>query len=199
MSGNRRIHHRRSIRLPGYDYAQAGAYFVTMCTHDRACLFGRVVDGEMRLNALGEIVREEWLRSAQIRREIRLDPDEFVVMPNHIHGIVWILDDVGAHRRAPLHRASLHGAPLRNGLWRPPRSLASFVAGFKSATTRRINAWRGTPGAAVWQRNYWEHVIRDDASLRRICAYIQTNPLRWHLDRENPQREGIEDERAFVL
>jgi hypothetical protein len=84
-------HHRRSIRLPGYDYTQAGAYFVTFVAHDRECLFGDVVDGVMRLNAFGEIVREEWFRTAVVRPYVMLDPDEFVVMPNHVHGIIWIV------------------------------------------------------------------------------------------------------------
>jgi REP element-mobilizing transposase RayT len=119
-------HHRRSIRLRGYDYRQPGAYFVTIVTQDRACLFGEVVGEEMHLNELGKIVWEEWFRSAEIRQEIELLPDEFVVMPNHVHGIVWIVESpVGAHGRAPLHHAPLQ---------RLPRSLASFIAGFKSAT-----------------------------------------------------------------
>jgi putative transposase len=83
-------HHRRSIRLPGYDYTQPGAYFVTIVTHDRECLFGEVVDGVMWLNAFGEIVRDEWFRTAVVRPYVMLDPDEFVVMPNHVHGIIWI-------------------------------------------------------------------------------------------------------------
>lgn len=167
---------RRSIRLKGYDYAQAGAYFVTICAHDRECLFGKVVDGTMRLNELGEIVRNAWLQSAEIRHEIVLHADEMVVMPNHIHGIVWIVDDpVGATGSVPLPS---------NGP--TPRSLASFVAGFKSAATKRINERRGTPGAPVWQRNYYEHIIRSDALLARIREYIVNNPLQWALDRENP-------------
>jgi len=101
-------HHRRSIRLKGYDYTRPGAYFITICTHNREPLFGRVVDGEMVLNALGEIVWEEWFRSARIRDEIELFPDEFVVMPNHVHGIVWIVETrdhtppVGATGWSPL-------------------------------------------------------------------------------------------------
>src|SRR4051812_12722307 len=87
------IHHRRSIRLKGYDYAQVGAYFVTIVAWRRDGIFGTVVNGEMICSALGEIVRQEWFRSAEIRKEIRLFEDEFVVMPNHIHGIVWIVDD----------------------------------------------------------------------------------------------------------
>ncbi|MDT7973589.1 MAG: transposase [Armatimonadota bacterium] len=175
-------HHRRSIRLRGYDYRQPGAYFVTIVTQDRACLFGEVVGEEMHLNELGKIVWEEWFRSAEIRQEIELLPDEFVAMPNHVHGIVWIVEfPVGAHGRAPLHHAPLQ---------RLPRSLASFIAGFKSATTKRINALRGTPSAPVWQRNYYEHIIRDEKSLNRIRQYIAENPLRWHLDAENPNRIG---------
>ncbi len=176
-------HHRRPIRLKGYEYTQPGAYFITICAHERAHLFGRVVDGKMVLNEFGEIVREEWFRSADIRAEIELHPDEFVVMPNHIHGIVWIVDNavatgpnVGAHGRAPLHR--------------PPQSLPSLIAGFKSAVTARINQMRGTPGAPVWQRNYYEHIIRTERALNAIRQYICDNPLRWHLDSYNPDAAG---------
>ncbi len=175
-------HHRRSIRLKGYDYTQPGAYFVTLCTHERAHLFGRVVNGVMVLNALGEMVRDEWFRSADIRAEIELHPDEFVVMPNHIHGIVWIVDNAGA--TGP--NVGAHGRALQ----RPPRSLPSFIAGFKSSVTNRINQHRDTPGAPVWQRNYYEHIIRDDRALNAIRQYIHDNPLRWHLDRYNPDATG---------
>lgn len=81
----------RSLRLKGYDYAQPGAYFVTLCAHERACLSGEVVEGTARLNALGEVVREEWFRTATLRPYVQLHPDEFVVMPNHVHGILWIV------------------------------------------------------------------------------------------------------------
>jgi REP element-mobilizing transposase RayT len=191
------LHHRRSLRLKGYDYAHSGAYFVTICTHKQSPLFGHLVDGTMVLNQCGEIVRKEWFRTVEIRTEIELHADEFVVMPNHIHGIVWIVDTgaslhdtVGAHGRAPLH----HNAPARaHGgahLHRPPRSLGSFIAGFKSTTTRRINQLRGTPGAPVWQRNYYEHIIRTEQALHAIRRYIVENPLRWHLDRYNPDATG---------
>ncbi len=190
-------HHRRSIRLPGYDYTQPGAYFVTICTHERAHLFGHVVDGDMVLNAFGKIVWEEWFRSAEIRAEIELFPDEFVVMPNHIHGIVWIMEtndhNVGAHGRAPVI-----GPTGRSPLRIPPahprgpaaRSLGSFIAGFKSAVTKRINTLRGTPGARVWQRNYYERIIRNERALNAIRRYIAENPLRWHRDRYNPDATG---------
>jgi REP element-mobilizing transposase RayT len=158
---------------------------VTICAHSQECLFGEIIDGEMRLNAYGEVVEEEWLRSAEIRSEIELDA--FVVMPNHLHGIVIIMDHihlqsdpmVGAHGRAPLRRE--------------PRSLGSFIAGFKSAVTKRINSLRGTPGAPVWQRNYYEHIIRDEHDLACIREYIATNPLRWDQDTENPIHKERDD------
>lgn len=174
---------RRSIRLREFDYGQAGAYFVTLCVRDRRCLFGSVKDGEISLSDDGRIVLEEWNRTAEIRSEVRLD--ETVVMPNHLHGIVVIdgpaasngLPPVGAHGRAPLRRA--------------PRSLGSFVAGFKAAVTRRINERRGTPGVPVWQRNYFEHVIRNEVSLGRIRQYIAENPIRWDEDPENPEHAMV--------
>lgn len=165
-------HHRRSIRLSVYDYAQAGAYFVTIVTQGRARLFGEVRDGRVRLNDVGKIAEQEWLRSADVRREV--DLDTFVIMRNHIHGVV-VIRDVGAHGRAPL--------PTRQ---RQPRSLGSFIAGFKSAATKRINAHRGAPGERLWQRNYYEHVVRGDRELDAIREYIVGNPHRWPEDPENP-------------
>ncbi len=171
MSFDPATHHRRSVRLPGYDYAQPGAYFLTAVVQGREPLFGDVVDGEMRLNEYGRMVREEWLRTEAIRAEIVLDV--FVVMPNHLHGIVLFGDGnpVGAHGHAPLRR--------------PSRSLGSLIGGFKSAATRRINEMRGSPGAPVWQRNYYEHVIRSERDLEAIRQYILNNPSEWADDPEN--------------
>jgi len=168
-------HHRCSIRLRGWDYSRPGAYFVTICTHNGECLFGWVVDGKMMLSPWGRIARDEWMASAKIRHEIRLDA--FVVMPNHIHGIIWIVagNNVGATGRSPLRP---HGPS--------PKSLGSFIAGYKSAVTKRINHIRKTPGTPVWQRNYYEHIVRDETELTRIREYIRLNPLKWELDRENP-------------
>ena len=117
--------------------------------------------------------------------------DEFVIMPNHIHGIIWIVetpehpdDTVGARRRAPTMRRR---APKVEQFGKPvPGSIPTIVHAFKSAVTRRINALRGTPGARVWQRNYYEHIIRNDRALNAIRRYIAENPARWHLDRYNP-------------
>ncbi|WP_448592212.1 transposase [Thermoflexus hugenholtzii] len=188
-------HHRRSIRLPGYDYTQPGAYFVTIVTHNRMPLFGEIVDGEMRLNEYGEIVRAEWFRTAIVRPYVVLHPDEFVVMPNHVHGIVWIVGDdnamVGAQRRCAPTGATITtwravgGATPTNVI---PGSLGAIVRSFKSITARRINDLRDTPGAPVWQRNYYEHIIRNEEALARIRAYIQANPERWADDLENPFR-----------
>ena len=169
--------HRRSIRLKEYDYSQPGAYFVTICTHHRQCLFGEAVEDEIVLNDIGKIVKREWMISSEIRQEIQLDA--FVVMPNHMHGIVVIREHnpVGATGRSPLHS---HHRTL------PPRSLGSFIAGFKSSITKQINQLRGTPGRPVWQRNYYEHVIRNEIDLEEIREYIQNNPLKWLEDENHP-------------
>jgi REP element-mobilizing transposase RayT len=173
------LHHhlRRSIRLRGYDYAQAGAYFVTICAHNHARLFGAVVDGEMHVNDVGRIVKDEWLRTGTLRSYVRVLPQEFVVMPNHVHGIVWLLDrDVPAETTIPKPGGSRR------------QSLGAILAGFKAASTKRVNIRRAMPGAPVWQRSYYEHIIRNDESLDDIRRYIAENPARWAFDRENPSR-----------
>jgi len=186
----RHKNHRRSIRLKGYDYTQAGAYFVTICTKDRACLFGDVADGVMRLNQMGHIVRQCWLAIPDHFPHVLLD--EFVVMPNHVHGILVIMPthDVGATHASPLQNDDTPTRPRGP----QPRSVASIVGSFKSAAAKRINEHRGTPGAPIWQRNYYEHIIRDDESLNRIRQYIAENPLHWYLDRENPNAIGVDDQ-----
>jgi putative transposase len=180
-------HKRRSIRLKGYDCAGPGAYFVTVCTRDRACLFGHVVNGEMHLNDAGEIVRKEWFNTTAIRPYVRLNDNESVVMPNHIHAIVRIVDNevVGATGRSPLRLPSSESLP--NG----PKhaSIGAIVAGFKSATAKRINQMRGAPGTPIWQRNYYEHVVRNEAELMAIREYIVSNPARWDDDENNPRNE----------
>lgn len=177
-------HHRRSIRLKGYDYTAAGAYFVTNVTHQRECLFGEMVDGEMRLNPLGEIAAWAWEWLAQ--QYPYVDLDAWVVMPNHIHGIL-VMDvgarpspSVGARRDAPL--------PI---IKRKP--LGQLIGAFKTVSAKRINEHRATPGHPVWQRNYYEHIIRNEAALGRIRAYIHNNPAQWALDNDNPNRREVGD------
>ena len=188
MGFDRHRHHRRSIRLPGYDYGQPGAYFVTICAWRRLSLFGAVHDGVVTLNACGRIVVEEWERSESIRAEIALDA--FIVMPNHVHGIVWIRSPQSNIDHISNRRGERPLAPTANTSDLPrgygSHTLASFVAGFKTGVTRRINTHRQSPGAAVWQRNYYEHVIRDDADLCRIRTYVDTNPARWPDDPDHP-------------
>jgi putative transposase len=164
---------RHSIRLPEYDYSQAEAYFVTLCVHERACLFGEIVGGAMQLNECGALVASEWSRTAVIRPQVVLD--EFVVMPNHFHGIVML--EVSRRGVLPYARPSFQS---------PSQTIGAVIRGFKSATTKRINEIRGTVGVAVWQRNYYEHVIRHENELTRIREYVVNNPLQWSLDRENP-------------
>ena len=167
-------YHRRSIRLKRYDYSQAGAYFVTVVVYQRECLFGDVVDGTIVLNDLGRIVQSEWERSAEIRHEIELGT--YVIMPNHFHGIVFFQNgNVGATGRSPL--------PPRGPM---PKSLGALMAGFKSSVAKQINILRDTPGIPVWQRNYYEHIIRNDDDLNRIHRYIESNPSQWADDDENP-------------
>ena len=184
------IHQRRSIRLPGYDYAQAGAYFITLCTYNREWLFGEISDGEMRLNKMGQIVMGVWLETPAHFPHIELG--EFVVMPNHIHGIIVINDSVGVRHAEPLPNPAHDPVRARHAV--PPQgqleqfgkptvgAIPTIVRSFKSAITKRINEHRKTPGALVWQRNYWEHVIRDEKSLSQIAAYIANNPAQWELD-----------------
>ncbi len=170
--------HRRSIRLRNFDYSQAGAYFITICTYGRQCLFGEIVDNAMRMNDFGQIVMTEWLRSAELRKEIVTG--ECVVMPNHFHGIV-IFNDVpdcrGTARRAPT--VEQFGKPVAG-------SLPTIIRSFKSAVTKHINERRSTPGLSVWQRNYHEHVIRNDADYNRIAEYVAINPQRWIEDKLHP-------------
>lgn len=160
---------RRPIRLQGYDYSRAGAYFVTVCTHDRLCLFGEIADRRMALNDAGRMVQQVWDDLPNHYSHVELD--ECVVMPNHVHGIVVI---VGAgFKPAPTKPTKRHGLP-------------EIVRALKAFSARRINEMRGMPGGKIWQRGYYEHIIRNDDELNRIREYIANNPMKWEMDRENP-------------
>ncbi len=181
-------HHRRSIRLKGQDYAEPGTYFVTVCTHERACLFGHVVNGEMHLNDAGEIARRCW---EDIPHHFPLvELDVFVIMPNHVHGIIVIrckgeASDFDGSSNTQIRVAD--ASPLRprpNGT--EPGSLPAIVQNFKSVSTRKINVARGAPGSPVWLRNYYEHIVRNEAELMAIRDYIVGNPSRWDDDEHNP-------------
>ena len=161
---------RRSIRLRGYDYARTGGYFVTVCIHERQHLLGRVVEGAVELNDLGRIVEEEWRRSAQVRQGVTLDV--FVIMPNHLHGIV-ILDEI--QRATVAHSSRAFGKPISG-------SLSTIIGQFKASATSRVNAIRGSQGARLWQRNFFETIIRNERALREIREYIAQNPANWDID-----------------
>ena len=172
-------HRRRSLRLRDYDYSQAGAYFVTICTHNRTCLFGDIVDGEMRLNEDGRLAQSVW--EALPKHYSHVELDAVVVMPNHVHGIIVLTaTPVGAGFKPASTR---HGLP-------------EIVRAFKTFSGRRINQSRSTPGTPVWQRNYYEHVIRNDAALNRLRQYIAENPARWAEDPENPARQSHKGEKV---
>ena len=188
MSDGKSLPQRRSLRLADYDYTLSGAYFVTVCAASHVCLFGTVVAGEMRLNAYGQIAEREWRRTAEMRTAVTMDA--WVVMPNHVHGIVVIeaADDselvdesrMAGDRRSPL-RSGRSTIPVARG---PAKaSLGALIAGYKAAVARSINELRGTNQPAIWQRSYYEHVIRNDEDLQRIREYIVNNPARWSDDR----------------
>lgn len=173
---------RRSIRLPDFDYTRPGAYFVTICAHDRACLFGEIVDGEMRLNRWGEVVQQTWDAVPGHFSNVALD--QFVIMPNHVHGIIVLNDDdrVGAQFIAPGNIMSTANSGAIN---RAP-TIGNIVRCFKARCTYVINLLRHTPTPPVWQRNYYEHVIRNDHDLTTIRDYIAGNPARWTDDENHP-------------
>jgi REP element-mobilizing transposase RayT len=166
------MHHRRSLRFDRWDYREVAVYFVTITTQARIRLFGTVAGGQVMLSASGEIAQEEWLNSAALRAEVELDL--FVVMPNHVHGLVVLLP------KQDLPELPTAAARFASG------SLGALVGGFKSAASRRINELHGTPGRRVWQRNYYDRVVRDDDELDQIRAYIDDNPRHWSQDPENP-------------
>lgn len=225
-------HHRRSIRLKGYDYTAAGAYFITICTHYRECLLGEIVDGAIQLNPLGQLVHAHWQRLPHYFVNLQLDA--FVVMPNHIHGILYLntprrgaafgnhLSDIDENQipnatpTPNLSESSENHIPnaMSNATqaFEPgvafgrdgkddrvnhiPNavplqrlvggSVGAIVLNFKSVTTRRINQIRRSQGTPIWQRNYYEHVIRNEKSLQFIRQYIDNNPSSWRQDQLHP-------------
>lgn len=153
---------RRSPRLAEFDYATPGAYFVTICTWRKRCLFGQVQDSRVELSEAGRIAEQEWLRTAENRQYV--DLDTHIVMPNHVHGLIII-------REHPLR--------CRPRSPSPRHSLPAIVGGFKAAASRRIALVAASDCGAVWQRSYYERVIRNAGELRAVREYISNNPARW--------------------
>jgi len=196
MSYDPTRHHRRSTRLPAYDYGQAGAYFVTICTQNRECAFGEVVDGEIVLNEPGRMVETVWRELSQHYPGVEVDA--LAVMPNHVHGIIMLVgagpcacpDNPGRSRRVAGQPQGVAPTGATGAM-----SLPDVVHRFKSLTTARYrrgvlqDRWLPFPGR-LWQRNYYEHVIRNEEELDRVRQYIVDNPERWEEDRENPNNVG---------
>jgi len=210
-------HQRKSIRLSEYDYSFPNWYYITICTHERRNLFGKINKDKIILNEFGNVVEEEWMRTKEIRKYV--DLDYYVIMPNHLHGIIIIeqsiengrgelnspakdksgriqyaptnkfkspsktIDDVGATRRVAQNnddRAIQRIAPTKQTLI--PNSLGSIIGQFKSKVTKRLREISGNSDLKIWQRNYYEHIIRNEIDLQNIRKYITLNPLKWGND-----------------
>ncbi len=187
--------------MPQYHYASPGSYFVTICTNRRRPLFGEVMDDRVMLNDAGNVVQEEWRKSELVRPDVELGV--FEVMPNHVHGIITITgDEVRATQRVardasvedvarttPIRfRTGDQRATQRVAPTLQPGSIGAIVGQFKSEATKRVLKLVGPCVKPIWQRNYYEHVIRDDDEMEAICAYIAANPSLWQFDRDNLQR-----------
>ena len=179
------IHHRHSIRLRGYDYSTAGYYFVTFCVQGRECLFGEIVDSEVVLNNAGLMIENVWQKLPQRFPNVVLDSS--VVMPNHFHGIIIIQPPVGAPLAAPddrqngnTNQGAASSAPTDN------KTLGDVIRSFKSISAIGANKIIGRSGQPLWQRNYYERIIRNENELHQIQQYIHDNPMQWETDDENP-------------
>ncbi|ANH83448.1 hypothetical protein A8C56_22915 [Niabella ginsenosidivorans] len=171
-------HNRKSIRLKGYNYAQAGLYFITLCTHNRVHLFGQIINGEMVLNAGGRVAAKCWQDIPAHFPTAALH--EYVVMPNHIHGIIELQSpSVGVQNFEPQQMGTEN--KFQHII---PQSIGSIVRGFKIGVTKWFRYENGfAQNAQIWQRNYYEHIIRNDAAYHRIANYILNNPAKWKDDR----------------
>lgn len=181
MAYDPKQHHRHSIRLKDYDYSSAGAYFVTICVHRGQCLFGQVDDNGMKLSPFGMIVINCWEDLPNHYPHVILDA--FVVMPNHIHGVVVLEDNSVSGESTSgreAKRAGYKPAPTKR------HSLSEIIRGFKTFSAKRINEIKNTQGVPFWQRNYYEHIIRNERAYVAIRDYILNNPANWDKDQLHP-------------
>ena len=199
MKDNSKKHQRKSIRLSEYDYSFPNWYYITICTHERRILFGNIKNGKMILNKLGNIVEDEWIKTKELRKNV--DLDYYTIMPNHLHGIIIIeqsIEDVGATRRIEPTDLQSRGelnlpttdnsgriqyAPTKNNFKSPSHSLGAIVRGFKSSVTKKLRELSGNSDLKIWQRNYYEHIIRNEQSFNEIAEYIVNNPIKWAEDK----------------
>ena len=173
---------RRTIRLKGYDYSLPGKYFVTICTLNKECLLGEIRDRKMIVSPAGEIVRHEWLQTPIVRDEIELDT--FVIMPNHLHGIISIRSRRGDPVDRPVYQSITNKILQQNDPVLKSNTIGAIVGQFKSNATKKIQG-SACPGF-FWQRNYYEHIIRNESELLQIRKYILANPSNWVDDQDNP-------------
>ena len=179
-------HQRRSIRLKEYDYSTPWWYYVTICTFERKYLFGKIIKGKMVINEFGNIVKEELLKTKEIRNNV--DLDYYVIMPNHLHSIIIINgrgelnSPKGLNSTGNNEPGRIQYAPTNDKFNSPSQSLGAIIRGFKSVVTNRIRELTGDPELKIWQRNYYEHIIRNEIDLHSIRSYIELNPLKWELD-----------------
>jgi putative transposase len=175
--------HRRSVRMKGFDYAAEGMYAITICSEGRHPIFGEVHEGEMSLSEIGLVVKEEWEKTPILRSSVELGA--FVIMPNHFHAIVYILESRNSEQREKM-RCSPTGIFQIEQFGRPTSSsILTIVRCFKAAVTRKVNEKHDRDHLTIWQRNYYEHVIKSDEEFNRIERYILENPMRWLEDDEN--------------
>jgi len=171
--------------LSEYDYSFPNWYYLTICTHERRNLFGNIINGKMILNRLGNVVEEEWIQTKEIRKYV--DLDYYVIMPNHLHGIIIIEQSIEKGRgelNSPNGDESgrIQYPSTKNNFKSPSHSLGAIVRGFKSSVTKRLREISGNPDLKIWQRNYYEHIIRNEIDLQNIRKYISLNPLKWEID-----------------
>ena len=177
-------HHRHSIRLKEYDYTQPGGYFITMVTYQREHLFGEIENEEMKLSKFGLAAKQQWEKLP--KRFSNIEIGAFVIMPNHVHGIIRIIERTGTAGTSETLGSDSSRRAQTEAFQKPvPSSIPTIVRSYKSAVSYRINLMRCTDGVPVWQRNYYEHVIRDHEDWDRIERYIESNPSRWAEDEEN--------------
>ena len=183
---------RKHLRLRGYDYAFAGVYFVTICSAGKRPVFGSIRGERAVLSSAGEIVRSEW--TALVERFARLVLDEFVIMPNHLHGVLAFVGHAGGASPAPTTGSTTGkpggASPAAEGGASPSPTLFDVIGAFKSISTIKVNRLLGRRGVPLWQRSYYEHIVRTGEDLRKIQRYILENPLMWWLDPENPNRKS---------
>jgi putative transposase len=165
MKYNPDFNHRRSIRLNGYDYSRSGAYFITICSYEREYLFGDIVNETMELNTCGYIARSHWQQLSQHHSNIIID--ESIVMPNHLHGIIILESSIDN-----------------------TKSISEIIRGFKTFSAKKINKERGLRSVPVWQRNYYDRIIRNELELDRVRQYIINNPRNWDADKNNQNQSS---------